>query len=218
MTDQENALLDLFGPDTDHYERCIDTMAARLATVFASLKEFPAVRYRAERTDSSQAGTLQRARDLVPKKLAAALWDRLIKYKEKLPGFPHQDSCDLLILDRTTDPVRSRIFLYHSLPLNLVDFVQVAPLIHDWSYGGMAFDLLDTEGNKYTLKYMGESGKIEEKVALLEEQDPVWVDLRDLFIAEALEKVTKLSDDIASKRTPKSAFPTIAISNPPLPP
>eukprot|EP00271_Cylindrocystis_brebissonii_P009729 TRINITY_DN2487_c1_g3_i1.p1 TRINITY_DN2487_c1_g3~~TRINITY_DN2487_c1_g3_i1.p1 ORF type:complete len:651 (+),score=183.48 TRINITY_DN2487_c1_g3_i1:829-2781(+) len=179
VTDQERALVDLFGSENDHYERCISVMAQRLATVFASLKEFPTVRYRAAKTSHSQAGTPERARDLVPTKLAAAVWDQLLKYKKNLPGFPHHDTCDLLILDRSVDPI--------------------TPLIHDWSYGGMAFDLLPMDGNKYDLKIASDSGKDEVKTVVLEEHDAVWMEIRDLFIGEALQKVVNQSSEIASK-------------------
>ena len=37
--------------------------------------------------------------------------------------------------------------------LSIFDFslstVQIAPVIHDWSYGGLCFDLLPIDGNKY---------------------------------------------------------------------
>ena len=65
------------------------------------------MRYKAAKA-SSPAGSTQRMREMVPMKLAAALWDRLGKYKDALPGFPATDSCDLIILDRSVDPVSER--------------------------------------------------------------------------------------------------------------
>lgn len=63
------------------------------------------MRYKAAKA-STPPGSKQRLREMVPMKLAAALWERLSKYKEALPGFPTSDTCDLVILDRSIDPVR----------------------------------------------------------------------------------------------------------------
>lgn len=187
-TDQPDALVQLFGESTTNrtYERCIDLMATRIATVFASLKEFPSIRYRAAKSSSTASGTPERARALIPTKLAAAVWDRVQKYKAKLAdSIPQRDSCDLLIIDRSSDPV--------------------TPFIHDWSYGGLAFDVLEDtlDGNRYTLQMTTESGKVESRVAILDEHDSMWMELRDLFIGEALQKVTSISDSLIKRRTQK---------------
>lgn len=50
------------------------------------------------------------ARDLVPTKLAAALWDRLGRYKSSLNEFPQTETCELVIVDRSIDAVS---FLTH---------------------------------------------------------------------------------------------------------
>lgn len=43
--------------------------------------------------------------DLVPTKLATAVWDILSKYKSSVPDFPQKETCELLIVDRTIDQV-----------------------------------------------------------------------------------------------------------------
>ncbi|CAI5475371.1 unnamed protein product [Closterium sp. Yama58-4] len=131
LTEHDSALVGLFKEDisTREYELLIDDIATRLSTVFASLKELPTVRYRAAEATGAAAVSNAGMRELVSTELAKAVWDRLSKYKASLPDFPSSDTCDLLILDRSVDPV--------------------APIIHDWSYGGMCFDLLPLDGQKY---------------------------------------------------------------------
>lgn len=64
-------------------------------------QEFPYVRYRAPREqDGSPAST----RSLIPFKLAEILWKCIEKYKS-IPNYPQNETCDLLILDRSVDQV-----------------------------------------------------------------------------------------------------------------
>jgi len=120
-------------------------VASRLATVFASLKEFPVVRFRAARS-AMDATTTTTFRDLIPTKLAAALWNSLVKYKSTVPKFPQTETCDLLIVDRSID--------------------QIAPVIHEWTYDAMCHDLLNIEGNKNVYEITKPSGKMENKEVL----------------------------------------------------
>lgn len=62
------------------------------------------MRYRAPRS-VMDASTTTAARDLVPTKVAALLWDKLMKYKASLQNFPQSETCDLIIVDRSIDPV-----------------------------------------------------------------------------------------------------------------
>lgn len=63
------------------------------------------MRYRAPRS-AMDASTATTARELVPTKVAAVLWDKLMKYKASLLNFPQSETCDLIIVDRSIDPVR----------------------------------------------------------------------------------------------------------------
>eukprot|EP00245_Coleochaete_scutata_P005277 TRINITY_DN18717_c0_g1_i1.p1 TRINITY_DN18717_c0_g1~~TRINITY_DN18717_c0_g1_i1.p1 ORF type:complete len:662 (+),score=131.15 TRINITY_DN18717_c0_g1_i1:190-2175(+) len=166
ITDNPRSLDQLYGEDSDGSAELggvIDVIAMRLATVFASLKEFPVVRYKS--AAKAAASNQTSARDLVPTKVAAALWDRLNTYKNSLPNFPQTETCQLLIVDRTVDTI--------------------APVIHEWTYDAMCHDLLDLDGVKYKYEVTTSSGKKEMKEVLLDEHDPIWVELRDLHIAEA---------------------------------
>ncbi|KAF5729904.1 Sec1/munc18-like (SM) proteins superfamily isoform 2 [Tripterygium wilfordii] len=108
-------------------------------------------------------------RDLIPTKLAAGVWNCLMQYK-KIPDFPQTETCDLLILDRSVD--------------------QIAPIIHEWTYDAMCRDLLNMEGNKYVHEVPGKAGgPPEKKEVLLEEHDPIWLELRHAHIAYASERL-----------------------------
>lgn len=57
--------------------------------------------------------------DLVPTKLAAAVWNCISKYKSTIPNFPQTETCELLIVGRSVDQVIINFpvmtFLLHAL-------------------------------------------------------------------------------------------------------
>ncbi|KAK4397369.1 protein transport Sec1b [Sesamum angolense] len=103
-------------------------------------KEFPFVRYKAAKLDGDSMTSF---RELVPTKLAAAVWDQITTYKSSIRNFPQTETCELLIVDRSVD--------------------QIAPVIHEWTYDAMCHDLLNLEGNKY----VHEEGTNENKLRLM---------------------------------------------------
>ncbi|XP_059457978.1 protein transport Sec1a-like isoform X2 [Corylus avellana] len=180
ITDHERALEELFG-DVENprkFDACLNMMATRIATVFASLKELPCVRYRAAKAlDESTAAT---SWDLVPTKLAAAVWNCISKYKSTIPNFPQTETCELLILSRSVD--------------------QIAPVIHEWTYDAMCHDLLDMDGNKYVHEVPSKTGdQIERKEVLLEDHDLIWLELRHAHIADASERLHEKMANFVSK-------------------
>ncbi|KAL9406327.1 hypothetical protein Peur_003299 [Populus x canadensis] len=180
ITDNERALEELFVDEEDSRkgDACLNVMASRIATVFASLREFPFVRYRAAK--SLDVTTMTTFRDLIPTKLAARIWDCLIQYKQKTEHFPQTETCELLILDRSID--------------------QIAPIIHEWTYDAMCHDLLNMEGNKYVHEVLSKAGcPPEKKDVLLEEHDPVWLELRHAHIADAGQRLHEKMTNFVSK-------------------
>ncbi|CAD6264107.1 unnamed protein product [Miscanthus lutarioriparius] len=181
ITDHDKALEELFSEDAEgshKYNACLNTMATRIATVFASLREFPRVHYRVART--IDASTLTTLRDLVPTKLAAAVWNSLARYKSTIPEFPQTETCELLIVDRSID--------------------QIAPIIHEWTYDAMCHDLLCMDGNKYVQEVPSKNGSAnEKKEVLLEDHDPVWLELRHAHIADANERLHEKMTSFVSK-------------------
>ncbi|KAK1408861.1 hypothetical protein QVD17_40970 [Tagetes erecta] len=180
VTDHEMALGELYGDDAEKfpdYDLCLNTMATRIATVFASLKEHPTIRYPVKGTPESTETTW---RDLVPKKLASAISDYINTYKTTIPKFPQTETCELLILDRSVD--------------------LVAPVIHEWTYDAMCHDLVDLDGNKYIMEVPSKSGGAPERKAfLLEDHDSVWLEMRHLHIADASEKLSDKMETLMSK-------------------
>ncbi|MCO5547266.1 hypothetical protein L7F22_000713 [Adiantum nelumboides] len=180
-TDNGRALEQLFGEHSEgsrDYNATLNTIATRLGTVFASLKELPVIRYRAARSAAADSMAATTFRDIVPTKLAAILWDRLQKYKG-LSGFPQEETCELLIVDRSIDPI--------------------APVIHEWTYDAMCHDLLNMEGNKYVYEITTSAGRTDRKEVLLEEHDPVWAELRHLHIAAVNKKLDEKMTTLKEK-------------------
>ncbi|KAL9415416.1 hypothetical protein AB3S75_043663 [Citrus x aurantiifolia] len=180
VTDDERALEELFGDEENSRrgDACLNVMASRIATVFASLREFPLVRYRAAK--SLDTMTMTTFSDLIPTKLAAGVWNCLMKYKQSIENFPQTETCDLLILDRSVD--------------------QVAPIIHEWTYDAICRDLLNMEGNKYVHEVPSKTGgPPEKKEVLLEEHDPLWLELRHAHIADASERLHEKMTSFISK-------------------
>lgn len=182
VTDNERALEELFRENAENsrkYDICLNTMATRIATVFASLKELPFVRYRATKSSVDPSAATAH-NDLIPTKLATAVWNYLSKYKSTIPNFPQTETCELLIVDRSID--------------------QIAPVIHEWTYDAMCHDLLDMDGNKYVYETPSKSGGApERKEVLLEDHDPVWLELRHTHIADASERLHDKMTNFVSK-------------------
>ncbi|XP_047976499.1 protein transport Sec1a-like isoform X2 [Salvia hispanica] len=171
ITDHDKALEELFSDDAGNsrrFDAYLNEMATRIATVFASLKECPIVHYRAAK--GLDGTTVTTFGDLVTTKLAAEVWNIVTTYKSSIPDFPQKETCELLIVDRSVD--------------------QVAPIIHEWTYDAMCHDLLNLDGNRYVPEVPSKSGDTsEKKEVLLEDQDPVWLELRHTHIAEASERL-----------------------------
>ncbi|KAE8717228.1 SNARE-interacting protein KEULE [Hibiscus syriacus] len=172
-TDNDKALEDLFGDEenTRKADACLNVMATRIGT------EFPFVRYRAAK--SLDPMTMTTVRDLIPTKLAAGIWNYLVKCKS-IANFPQQETCELLVLDRSID--------------------QIAPVIHEWTYDAMCHDLLNMEGNKYVHEVPSKTGvPPEKKEVLLEEHDPIWLELRHAHIADACDRLHDKMTNFVSK-------------------
>ena len=56
----------------------------------------------------------------------------------------------------------------------------VAPIIHEWTYEAMAYDLLGLKGSTFTYESMTAGGKTETKTHILDERDQLWVGAHSL--------------------------------------
>lgn len=59
----------------------------------------------------------------------------------------------------------------------------VAPLIHEWTYEAMCYDLLPITDNQYSYTTKSTAGKDQKKVVMLGDHDPLWSELRCTTLA-----------------------------------
>lgn len=119
--------------------------------------------------------------------LAKMVEDKLQQYYEidERSKKKSKTQSQLLIIDRGFDPV--------------------SPVLHELTVQAMAYDLLPIENDKY--KYLTKEGV--EKEAYLDEDDELWVKLRHMHIAEALEKIPKLIKELSASRKERDGNVTI---------
>uniref|UniRef100_A0A6Q2YE90 Syntaxin binding protein 3 n=1 Tax=Esox lucius TaxID=8010 RepID=A0A6Q2YE90_ESOLU len=135
--------------------KTLETLAAQIVTLCATLDEYPGIRYKKETVFDDT--TLDNA-----KQLAALVDSKLAQHYEmddngKKKG---KTQAQLLIVERGFDPV--------------------TPILHELTYQAMAYDLVQIKNDTY--KYKSKDGS--EKEALLNENDELWVKLRHMHIAE----------------------------------
>jgi hypothetical protein len=106
------------------------------------------------------------------KNVSMAVQDQLDQYRSRVPTFPEStdNQATLLIIDRGFD--------------------LVAPVMHEYTYQAMLYDLLDIQGEKYQ-HVIETDGKKETKDVLLNENDILWPTYRHVFIADCIDQVTQ---------------------------
>jgi syntaxin-binding protein 1 len=157
--DFPNSLGKVFGVTPE--PNFLRTVANKLSTVCITLNEFPIIKYQAS--------------SIIARTIATIVQQDLIRYKGKNPGHwthgdpthPDKERAVFLILDRSFDAL--------------------TPLMHDFSYQAMAYDMLTIDENKIKVNVNKNDGTIEKKDALLNESDEVWVSQRHNHIAKVIE-------------------------------
>ena len=184
-TGQEYALPAFFSASvdsTEEYRVEIQTMAARLATMFATMKEFPTIRFRAALPPGEEHLPGLESRLLVAQRLAVELYESLLQL-QGTGHIPERETCELIITDRGFDPV--------------------APVIHEWTYEAMTHDLLEDspalKGKVYTYDSESRVGKREPKEHVLDERDPMHVELRHLHFAAASLRISSAMNDLRAR-------------------
>ena len=175
-TGQAGALSLFFGdnkPDRA-FTDAAETSAKRLATVLSSLGEFPSIRYGDKGIDD-KAGTSP----------AAAVAHRLHRTMLGLTtnanaaagqsyagGSSQLSTCDVLILDRSFDPI--------------------APVAREWTYEALLFDLLPIHHTSglYTYEITTGTG-VQKKQTVIGEHDSLFKELRHEHVAFALNALAE---------------------------
>ena len=176
-TGQQGALSSFFGdkkPDKE-FSEAAEVAACRLATLLSSLNEFPSIRYKDAGVDG-KGGTSPASA------VAQRLYRTMLALRNRsssgsnnsdsshLPQFP---TCDVLILDRSIDPI--------------------APVAREWSYEALLYDLLpsvDSKTNLYSYEITTNTG-VQKKQAVLSEHDSLFKELRNEHVAFVLNALAK---------------------------
>lgn len=75
----------------------------------------------------------------------------------------------------------------------------MAPVIHEWTYEAMVYDLLALSSNAYEYETQTEGGATEMKTHMLDERDPVWTELRHQHFADASLKISTMAEEFTKK-------------------
>lgn len=154
----------------------IQMVANALLNLVVSMEEYPLIRFYHPQEGEYDAKRL-------PELIADAFQTKLDEYCRLNQNYPppsvaNKPRAILLITDRTMD-------LY-------------APLLHEFTYQAMAYDIVESleRTGKYKYKSENEKGEITDVEASLEnENDEDWVNLRHLHIIESSELIfNKISD------------------------
>ncbi len=146
-------------------------VARKLSTMCISLNEHPNIRYQG----SSK----------FCKAVALGVHEYIKAFKRANPtatfnGDDHHEDRErgqLLILDRTFDPL--------------------APLMHEYTYQAMAYDLLPVQGdNLIDYSSTNNKGETETKTAVLGEHDDLWCEFRHKHIAKVIDSLKVRMNDI----------------------
>jgi syntaxin-binding protein 1 len=160
--DLPKALVQLFGPTETQAVWCENRIVDGVASLCAALNEFPFVRYPA----GNDLGA----------SLAKEVNERVenLLNDDKQFWFHGSDQggarATLLFLDRRED--------------------LAAPLLHEFTYQALVYDLLESRDN--LIRYET-SGDAKPKKALLNESDPLWVQFRHSHIAVVIERLTQIT-------------------------
>jgi hypothetical protein len=148
----------------------ITKIIKKLSTLCVSLNEYPCIRYQGNSAVASA--------------IANGINDFLKSFKKKNPRitFNGDDAHDdreraqLLILDRSFDAL--------------------SPLMHEYTYQAMVYDMLPIE-NDNQITYKAKTGaKVDNKIALLKDDDTMWVEYRHNHIASVIDSLRTRMQDI----------------------
>eukprot|EP00297_Palpitomonas_bilix_P003784 CAMPEP_0113893618 /NCGR_PEP_ID=MMETSP0780_2-20120614/16206_1 /TAXON_ID=652834 /ORGANISM="Palpitomonas bilix" /LENGTH=601 /DNA_ID=CAMNT_0000883955 /DNA_START=79 /DNA_END=1884 /DNA_ORIENTATION=- /assembly_acc=CAM_ASM_000599 len=160
--DARRAFRNLFAPGSSPLEEQ-HNVARQLATVFLTIGEMPSIRYH---RNHKTAGSIA---NIVSDKLSSYVSNPNVKF----PTSQSSNQPLLLIVDRSIDGL--------------------APCLHEFTYQAMVYDLLnvDLKSDKYAYKTQDGKGQDLNRTVVLNEDDPIWPQMRHMHIAEAIDWVVK---------------------------
>ena len=167
--DLKNCLPAMYG--TDPNPMLTNIISRKLSTMCISLNEHPAIRYQGN--SKFAKAVAQGVHEYIK---AFKLANKKVKFNGD-DAHDDRERGQLLILDRTFDPV--------------------APLMHEYTYQAMVYDLLSIEGDN-VIEYFSTNnkGQTEQKKALLGEHDDLWVEYRHQHIAKVIDSLKVRMNDI----------------------
>ncbi|GAA6059866.1 hypothetical protein JCM10212_007071 [Sporobolomyces blumeae] len=182
-TKTPHTFLSLYGPPDGRpedgvmqWEEDIGWMSRSIVNALATLGEYPLIRYyNPPNSFHSPLGPGLVVGESIGKRLAERVQMEIDAYARDNSNFPP-----------AADPPRPRGVLFitdRSMDL-------FAPFLHEFTYQAMCNDLLDIEkGRKYRYIFTNERGAPQEKEAILDDNDKVWVEVRHMHMKDALDKL-----------------------------
>jgi syntaxin-binding protein 1 len=161
----------------DLVPKTVVSTASSLLNICILTGEYPIIRYYSPNEHDGYFNA-----SVLPKMIAIEFQNQLDNYAREHSDFPPESTRQrsvFVISDRTSD-----LF---------------APLLHEFTYQAMAYDLKDIKGEVYKYEAENERGIKEPKESKLNDEDPDWVKLRHLHILEAKELSSSKLEEFLSK-------------------
>jgi len=157
--DSKASFWNFFSPDSKNTTMEKNILSEKIVSVFATLKDNPIVRFQAS--------------SVIAASLATSVQERLDSLAQTSSEFASVGTegarSVLIIVDRSVDVM--------------------APLMHEFTYQAMVYDLLKVENDHYKYNTTTNIGQSKEREVILGETDPLWPDLRHRHIADCMNNV-----------------------------
>lgn len=161
----------------DLVNKAVTDTATALVNVCILSGEYPIIRYYSPNEHDAYFNA-----SVLPKMIAIEFQTRLDNYARDHPDFPPESTRQrsvFMISDRTCD-----LF---------------SPLLHEFTYQAMTYDLNDIKDDIYKYEAENERGDKESKESKLNDDDPDWVRLRHLHLLDAKELSNSRLEEFLSK-------------------
>jgi syntaxin-binding protein 1 len=150
----------------------IQKISSSLVSLCVALGEYPSIRFQKPPKSSYEA-------NMLPYMVASTFQKEIDMYARNDANFPNTNDnrprSMFLVVDRSIDAF--------------------APLLHEFTYQAMAYDLLPIkDGNKYVYETEKAGGGSEQTEGVLSEKDAEWVSLRHMHMQDAIDTLTQKLD------------------------